>query len=181
MDRLTQRLKREIRLKASVSLLVSLSTWGADKFDAPKLLSSKAKKRFNTWQQKEFFQWWTTWNLWNRIKWRSKSFKERILRGNNGSPCTKRQATWKWNEWKYWRYHKIADNYSCKEEWDARRITDQHAVPHWLNPLAAKDAENDHKRMHKVDKVPPWQFLVGKPVHVVYWIKNLINKKVEKK
>jgi hypothetical protein len=47
-ERLTHRLKRDILLKASVNLLVSLSTCGADKFDAPKLLSNKAKKRFNT-------------------------------------------------------------------------------------------------------------------------------------
>jgi len=50
-DRLTHRLKRAIRLKASVSLLVSLSTCGADKLDAPKLLSNKAKKRFITYNK----------------------------------------------------------------------------------------------------------------------------------
>lgn len=48
-ERRTQRLNREIRLKASVNLLVSLSTCGADRLEAPKLLSNKAKKRFNTY------------------------------------------------------------------------------------------------------------------------------------
>lgn len=48
MERLTHRLKRDIRLNASVNLLVSLSTCGADRLDAPKLLSSKAKNRFKT-------------------------------------------------------------------------------------------------------------------------------------
>ena len=51
MDRLTQALNLDIRLKASVNLLVSLSTCGADRLDAPKLLRSKAKKRFNTWKK----------------------------------------------------------------------------------------------------------------------------------
>lgn len=49
MERRTQCLKREMRLNASVSLFVSLSTCGADRFDAPKLLSSRAKNRFSTW------------------------------------------------------------------------------------------------------------------------------------
>ena len=48
MPPLTHFLKRSIRLKASANLLVSLSTWALDKLEAPKLLSSKAKKRFNT-------------------------------------------------------------------------------------------------------------------------------------
>ena len=51
MDRLTQALNLDIRLEASVNLVVSLSTCGADRLDAPKLLRSKAKKRFNTWKE----------------------------------------------------------------------------------------------------------------------------------
>ena len=46
---LTQRLKRPILLKASVSLLVpSSSLLAPDKLLAPKLDKSKAKNRFNT-------------------------------------------------------------------------------------------------------------------------------------
>lgn len=47
--RLTQALKRAIRLKASAILLVSLSAVGADKLDDPKFDKSKAKKRFKTY------------------------------------------------------------------------------------------------------------------------------------
>lgn len=46
--RLTQALKRAIRLKASAILFVSLSAVGADKLDDPKFDKSKAKKRFRT-------------------------------------------------------------------------------------------------------------------------------------
>lgn len=45
---LTQFMNRDIRLIASAILFVSLSAVGADKFDEPKLLKSKAKKRFST-------------------------------------------------------------------------------------------------------------------------------------
>ena len=48
----TNRLKREMRLKASDSLLVSLSICGADRLAAPKLLISNAKNRFNTCNSK---------------------------------------------------------------------------------------------------------------------------------
>ena len=45
----SQRQNRPILLKASVSLLVSPSAPpAADKFDAPKLLKSNAKNKFNT-------------------------------------------------------------------------------------------------------------------------------------
>lgn len=48
MFRLIQLIKREMRLKASAILFVSLSAVGADKLDEPKLLKSKAKKRLST-------------------------------------------------------------------------------------------------------------------------------------
>lgn len=41
-------MKRAIRSIASAILLVSLSAVGADRFDEPKLLSNRAKKRFRT-------------------------------------------------------------------------------------------------------------------------------------
>ena len=48
----SQRQNRPILLKASVSLLVSPSAPpAADKFDAPKLLKSRAKKRLSTWNE----------------------------------------------------------------------------------------------------------------------------------
>lgn len=46
-----QFIKRPIRSNASAILFVSLSAVGADKFDEPKLLKSKAKKRFRTYKQ----------------------------------------------------------------------------------------------------------------------------------
>lgn len=46
-------IKRPILSKASAILLVSLSAVGADKLDEPKLLKSKAKKRFSTLKVKE--------------------------------------------------------------------------------------------------------------------------------
>lgn len=47
--RLTHAIIRAILSKASVILFVSLSAVGADRFDEPKLLKSKAKKRLSTW------------------------------------------------------------------------------------------------------------------------------------
>ena len=50
MERIMNRLKRPMRLKASVSLLVSSSgSLAIERFDAPKLLSSSARNRFRTW------------------------------------------------------------------------------------------------------------------------------------
>lgn len=46
--RLIHCIKRAIRSIASVILLVSLSAVGADRFEEPKLLKSKAKKRLST-------------------------------------------------------------------------------------------------------------------------------------
>lgn len=45
-----QFMNRPIRSNASAILLVSLSAVGADRFDEPKLLKSKAKKRLRTWK-----------------------------------------------------------------------------------------------------------------------------------
>lgn len=47
--RLIHLMKRAIRSIASVILFVSLSAVGADRFDEPKLLSNRAKKRFRTY------------------------------------------------------------------------------------------------------------------------------------
>lgn len=47
--RLIHLMKRAIRSIASAILFVSLSAVGADRFDEPKLLSSRAKKRFRTY------------------------------------------------------------------------------------------------------------------------------------
>lgn len=46
--RLIHLMKRAIRSIASAILFVSLSAVGADRFDEPKLLSNRAKKRFRT-------------------------------------------------------------------------------------------------------------------------------------
>ena len=52
MEVLSQRLKRPILSNASASLLVSLEEVGAaDRLEAPKLLSSSAKKRLSTWRR----------------------------------------------------------------------------------------------------------------------------------
>ncbi len=48
IDILIQFEKRPILSNASTILLVSLSAVGADRFDEPKLLSNKAKKRLRT-------------------------------------------------------------------------------------------------------------------------------------
>ena len=49
MERTMKRLKRPMRLKASVSLLVSSSGSRAiERLDAPKLLRSSARNRFRT-------------------------------------------------------------------------------------------------------------------------------------
>lgn len=50
--RLIHLMKRAIRSIASAILFVSLSAVGADRFDEPKLLSNRAKKRFRTYSWK---------------------------------------------------------------------------------------------------------------------------------
>lgn len=139
-ERRTQRLNREIRLKASVNLLVSLSTCGAERLDAPKLLSNKAKKRFNTYTKT------------NRIK-NENHIIICLFRGRNAIRTTD---------------HKVADDDRGQEERDAGGIADQHTIPHGFDPFAAEDSEHDHERVHEIHEMPTRQLLVREPIHIVY-------------
>lgn len=142
MDRLTHRLNLEMRLNASVNLLVSLSTCGADKFDAPKLLSNKAKKRFNTCHQ-------------NTIKVCSHSNVNREDCNSLVDENVNRT------------YDQIANDDRGQKERDASGITDQHAVPHGLDPFTAQDSEYNHERVHEIGEIPSRQLLVGESVDIV--------------
>ena len=54
-----------------------------------------------------------------------------------------------------------------QEERHTDRGGDPHAIPHGLDPLAAEDAEHDHKGVHEVDEVPSGHLFGRKQVNVI--------------
>ena len=51
-------------------------------------------------------------------------------------------------------YHEVSDDHGQEEKRDAVEAGTVDAVPHGLDPLAAEDTEDDHKRVKEVLEVP---------------------------
>lgn len=138
---LTQSMNLDILLKASAILFVSWSAVGDDKFDEPKFDSNRAKKRLSTY--------WQTCFKWMSLIWVDyiSGYVPYIKKGNS--------------------YHKITNDYCCKEKGDTRNISDEHTIPHALYPFPAQHAEDNHETVHKIRKVPSRKVSVRKPVDIV--------------
>lgn len=64
-------------------------------------------------------------------------------------------------------YDQVTDYNSSQEEWYARDITDQHAVPHRFDPFSTQHTEHNHKWVHEIGKIPSWQSTVGKKINFI--------------
>lgn len=64
-------------------------------------------------------------------------------------------------------YDQVADNNSGKEKWNARPVSNVHAVPHGLNPFSTQHSKHDHKRVHEVGEIPPRQITIRKSAYIV--------------
>ena len=64
-------------------------------------------------------------------------------------------------------YDEVSDDDGGHEEGNAGGVTDEEAVPHHFDPLAAQHAEDHHKRVHKVGKVPARHIFARETVHII--------------
>ena len=65
-------------------------------------------------------------------------------------------------------YNEVADDDGGHEERNAGGISDEEAVPHDFDPLAAQHAEDHHERVHEIREIPARHISAREPVHVVY-------------